>query len=203
MLFRSPNVWPDELPGLRATLEGYTARMRVLADALLAMFSCALGEDADFFAAACSGPSWSFQLNWYPNLGFTGEPQPGQFRIGPHTDFGTVTILDRQPGSGGLQVDVDGEGWVDAPHVPGALVVNTGDLLARWTGERWRSNRHRVLPPQASAPDESLMSLVYFFEADPEAMVEPMAPPRGRTSGLPSVRAGDFVRERYDAITLT
>ena len=198
-----PNVWPDELPGLRATLEGYTARMRVLADALLAMFSCALGEDADFFAAACSGPSWSFQLNWYPNLGFTGEPQPGQFRIGPHTDFGTVTILDRQPGSGGLQVDVDGEGWVDAPHVPGALVVNTGDLLARWTGERWRSNRHRVLPPQASAPDESLMSLVYFFEADPEAMVEPMAPPRGRTSGLPSVRAGDFVRERYDAITLT
>ena len=103
----------------------------------------------------------------------------------------------------GLQVDIDGEGWVDAPHVPGALVVNTGDLLARWTGERWRSNRHRVLPPQASAPDESLLSLVYFFEADPEAMVEPMAPPRGRTAGLPSVRAGDFVRERYDAITLS
>ena len=46
------------------------------------------------------------------------------------------------------------------------------------------------------------MSLVYFFEADPEAVVVPLEPPRGRRAGLPSVRAGDFVRERYDAITL-
>lgn len=198
-----PNTWPAQVPDLRPVLEDYLARMRTLADELLGVFSRAMGEQEDFLRGFTMAPSWSFQINWYPSLKVTGAPAPRQYRIGPHTDFGTLTILDRQPGDGGLQIDIDGEGWVDAPHVPGGLIVNTGDLTARWSGERWRSNRHRVLPPPASAPDEELMSLVYFFEADPEAMVVPLAPPRGRRDDLPSVRAGDFVRERYDAITLT
>lgn len=197
------NTWPGEVPQLRPVLEDYLRRMRELADALMGLFSRAMGEDEGFLGQFTVAPSWSFQINWYPSLRVTGPPAPNQYRIGPHTDFGTLTILDRQPGDGGLQIDIDGEGWVDAPHVPGGLIVNTGDLTARWTGERWRSNRHRVLPPPATAPDEELMSLVYFFEADPEAMVEPLAPPRGRRADLPSVRAGDFVRERYDAITLS
>ena len=163
------NSWPNQVPALRPLLEDYLARMRTLADALLEIFSLALGRDREFFARATQGPSWSFQLNWYPSVNQVGRPQQNQFRIGPHTDFGTLTILDRQPGDGGLQIDIEGEGWVDAPDVPGALIVNTGDLTARWSGERWRSNRHRVLPPPVSAPDEELLSLVYFFEADPEA----------------------------------
>lgn len=197
-----PNVWPDEQPSMRPVLEEYLTHMRTLADALLSLCSVALDLSPEFFAGFTSSPSWSFQLNWYPSIRVTGQPADGQFRIGPHTDFGTLTLLDRQMGSGGLQIDIDGEGWVDAPWIPGALIVNTGDLLARWTGERWRSNRHRVLPPPAGAPDEELMSLVYFFEADPEAVVAPLLPPIGRRDDLPTVRAGDFVRERYDAITV-
>ena len=197
------NTWPTETPAVRPVLDDYLTRMRELADALLALCAQALGQPEGFFADACVNPSWSFQYNWYPSMSFTGTPMEGQFRIGPHTDFGTLTLLDRQPGDGGLQIDIDGEGWVDAPYVPGALVVNTGDLLARWTGERWKSNRHRVLPPQSSSPDEELMSLVYFYEADPHVMVHPLAPPIGARGGLPAVRSGDFIRERYDAITLT
>ena len=198
-----PNAWPTQVPDLQPVLTDYLDRMRVLADELLALFSLAMGEDVGFLRRFTMAPSWSFQINWYPSIKVTGAPATNQFRIGPHTDFGTLTILDRQPGDGGLQIDIDGEGWVDAPHVPGGLIINTGDLIARWTGERWRSNRHRVLPPPASAPDEELMSLVYFFEADPEAMVVPLAPPRGRREDLAAVRAGDFVRARYDAITLS
>ncbi len=114
---------------------------------------------------------------------------PGQFRIGPHTDFGTVTVLDREPGAGGLQVDIDGVGWVDAPYDPEALTVNIGDLLAHWTGLRWRSGRHRVLPPQAGAPHEELVSLVFFFELDHDALVTPLAPPIGRRADLAAGRA--------------
>src|SRR5262249_61978823 len=105
-----------------------------------------------------------------PPMTLAGEPEAGQFRIGPHTDFGTITILDREPGRGGLQVWTPQDGWEDAPYEPGALTVNTGDLLARWSGGRWKSNRHRVLPPQAEAPDEGLVSLVYFYEVDLVAM---------------------------------
>jgi isopenicillin N synthase-like dioxygenase len=197
------NIWPSETPGLQSIIEEYLSQMRALADALLALCAKALGKDESFITAATTDPSWSFQLNWYPSRVYVGEPAPGQYRIGPHTDFGTLTLLDRQPGAGGLQVDIEGEGWVDAPHVEGALVVNTGDLLARWTGQRWYSNRHRVLPPPASAPNEELLSLVYFFEADPAFVVEPMQPPLGRNADLPPVRAGDFLRERYDAITMS
>ena len=63
-------------------------------------------------AALARHPTWTFNINRYPPLTEVGEPLPGQFRIGPHTDFGTVTVLDREPGAGGLQVDIDGlAGW--------------------------------------------------------------------------------------------
>ncbi len=78
-------------------------------------------------------------------------------------------------------------GWEDAPFVPGALTINTGDLLARWSGGRWKSNRHRVLPPQAAAPDEDLVSLVYFYEANHDTRVQPLAPPIG--AGGPTRRS--------------
>jgi len=80
------------------------------------------------------------------------------------------------------------------------LTVNIGDLLARWTGGRWRSTRHRVLPPQAEAPDEDLLSLIFFYEANHDAVVEslpaPIGPhqlpaghPRTSTSGRNSTRS--------------
>ena len=105
-------------------------------------------------------------INWYPPMTLAGAPADGQFRIGPHTDFGTFTVLDREPGKGGLQVWSPAGDWEDAPFDPDAFTINTGDLLARWSGDRWKSNRHRVLPPQAEAPDEDLVSLVFFYEAN-------------------------------------
>ena len=60
-------------------------------------------------------------INWYPPMDVAGAPEDGQFRIGPHTDFGTVTILDREPGKGGLQVWTESDGWEDAPFVAGRV----------------------------------------------------------------------------------
>ena len=76
--------------------------------------------------ALAGHPTWTFNINRYPPLTEVGEPAPGQFRIGPHTDFGTVTVLDREPGAGGLQVDTAGTGWADAPYDPAAFTVNIG-----------------------------------------------------------------------------
>jgi isopenicillin N synthase-like dioxygenase len=141
-------------------------------------------------------------INWYPPMAVAGPPEPGQFRIGPHTDFGTVTILDREPGRGGLQVWTEQDGWEDAPYQPGTFTINTGDLLARWSGARWKSNRHRVLPPQAEAPDEDLVSLVYFYEADHDAVIESLQPPIGKRGGYAPVVSGQFVKKLLDAITV-
>ncbi|WP_378732368.1 isopenicillin N synthase family dioxygenase [Nocardia brasiliensis] len=197
-----PNVWPDEVRELRELVTAYTAAVHTLSDELLALFAAALRLPANPFQDLASRPTWTCNINHYPPMTVVGTPEPGQFRIGPHTDFGTVTVLDREPGAGGLQVFTEEGGWADAPYDPAALTVNIGDLLAYWSGERWPSGRHRVLPPQAEAPEEDLVSLIYFYELDHDAVVTPLAPPIGRVTGRPPVVSAEFLRTRLDAITL-
>ncbi|WP_033319499.1 isopenicillin N synthase family dioxygenase [Streptomyces yerevanensis] len=197
----APNVWPKEAPGLRPLCEEYLARMAELENHLLALLGEALGLGPDFFTRHMSHPTYGFNINWYPGRDVMGEPEPDQFRIGPHTDFGTVTILDRQAGKGGLQVFTDDGGWEDAPYDPEAFTINIGDLMARWTGDRWRSGRHRVLPPPADAPAEELMSLVYFGECTPGTVVESVPAPVGRVAYEP-VDSHAYLREKLDSISV-
>ncbi|AVZ74636.1 oxidoreductase [Streptomyces lunaelactis] len=184
----APNTWPAEAPKLKALVETYLGHMRALCDRLLELLGVALGESRTFFTGHTGHPTWGFNINWYPGTGTVGPPQPGQFRIGPHTDFGTVTVLDRQAGKGGLQVFTEEGGWENAPYDPAAFTINIGDLMARWTGDRWRSGRHRVLPPPADVPAEELISLVYFYECDPGTEV------RG-------IDSHTYLRAQLDAIT--
>ncbi|RDH80122.1 isopenicillin N synthase family oxygenase [Mycolicibacterium moriokaense] len=198
----APNVWPAEVSTLQTLVTAYTAEMRRVSDELLALFAHALGLSENPFTELASRPTWTMNINHYPPVSVVGEPEPGQFRIGPHTDFGTVTILDREPGAGGLQVYSDADDWADAPYDPDALTVNIGDLLEYWSGRRWPSGRHRVLPPQPHAPEEDLVSLIYFYEANHDALVTPLAPPIGRVAGLAPVTSSEFIKERLDAITV-
>ena len=194
-----PNIWPAEVPALRPVVTDYVSRMHALSDELMSLCAVALGLPAGFFAPFLDHPTYGVNLNWYPPADPGQPPEPGQYRIGPHTDFGTVTVLDREPGRGGLQIyTLDGT-WIDAPYDPAALTVNIGDLLARWTGDRWRSTRHRVLPPQAEAPDEDLLSLIFFYEANHDAVVESLPAPIGRTS-FPPVIAHEYIGAKLDAI---
>ncbi|WP_029434119.1 isopenicillin N synthase family oxygenase [Blastococcus sp. URHD0036] len=196
------NTWPAEVPGLRAAGQAFGAAAGALADDLLEVFSSALGLPEEFFTSRCAAPPWSVNLNWYPPHSAVGTVSDDQFRIGPHSDFGTLTILDREPGTGGLQVCTAEGDWVDAPFVPGALTINTGDLLARWTGDRWRSTMHRVLPPPADVPTEELLSLVFFHEADPDVVVETLPTAAAGPTSYEPVTAGGFLRSRLESITV-
>lgn len=201
-----PNVWPRaEVPRLRRVVEDYLTAMRRVADELLRLLAAALDRPGDFFTRHTAHPTYTLNINWYPGTAVVGAPRPGQYRIGPHTDFGTVTLLDRQYGEGGLQVYVDpadgGSGWQDAPYDAEALTVNIGDLMARWTGDRWRSGRHRVLAPSPRAPHEELMSLVYFYECDPHTTVAPLPAPTGRVPHEP-VDSTEYLRAKLAAISV-
>ncbi|MET9489757.1 2-oxoglutarate and iron-dependent oxygenase domain-containing protein [Nocardia sp. NPDC006630] len=198
----APNVWPAEVPALRELVLDYTARVRALFLELLEMCAVALGLEADYFVSRAADAPDSLNINRYPPIGITGPAAEGQYRVGPHTDWGTLTILDRQVGYGGLQVQsLDGT-WADAPFVPGALTVNIADMLARWTGDRWRSTRHRVLPPSDSAPDEDLISLIAFFEIDMDLAITPLAPPIGGGVDYPVVTAHEYMNERVKAASV-
>ena len=197
-----PNSWPVSLPALEAAATGYADGCAALAADLLRVSALALDLDGDFFVSRCTGATWRVDLTWYPAWQVTGSVLPGQLRCGQHTDVGTLRLLDRQAGSGGLQVRTADGAWVDVPVVPGALTVSAGDLLARWTGDRWRSTPHRVLPPPVEIPTEELMSLVFFHEADPLTVVETLPTAAAGPSRYEPVTAGQFLRTRMDSITV-
>lgn len=194
---RGDNRWPTQPAEFRDVVTRYMAEVDRLHLDLLRVCAAAAGlDDVEFFASRSLRNDNTLNVNWYAPIRHLGQPAPGQYRIGPHTDFGSITVLHREPGTSALQVQLpDGE-WVDAPVVDGAFTVNAGDLLAHWSGGRWRSAIHRMLPPTADALDEALLSLVYFCDPDPDTVVVPLS-----GQGAP-ITAGDYLKAKIAAITM-
>jgi isopenicillin N synthase-like dioxygenase len=200
-LYYPENRWPAEVPELRAASERYTEHMVRVSLEVLEMLALILGIPEDFFVSRAKRATWTQNVNWYPPLTSVGAVQPGQMRVGPHFDFGSLSLLDRQFGVGGLEVWSKDEGWGIPPYDPTSLAVILGDLMNRWTDGRWRAMRHRVLPPDPEAPNEELFSLVFFFEADPDAVITPLEPPVGGGEGKEPVVVGESILRNLGVIT--
>ena len=117
------------LPELRVTWTAYYDAMRDLGDRLMSLFARGLGLPPGFFADQTGQAANALRAVNYPAR--DTAPLPGQLRAGAHTDYGTLTIL-RQDAAGGLEVLGPGGRWAGAEPVPGAFVINIGDLMARW-----------------------------------------------------------------------
>lgn len=150
-----PNLWPEALPELRSVVTEWHDTLTTVAHRLLRAWAEALGAPATFFDEHFGEPSTLIKIVRYPG---THDPEPQQ-GVGAHKDSGVLTLLWVEPGVGGLQVERDG-GWVDAPPVPGAFVVNIGELLEYATGGYLKATNHRVVSPQA--PNERI-SVPFFF----------------------------------------
>lgn len=194
----APNVWPAEQPELEGICEDYVREVRRLYADLLCICASALDLPARWFLERSGMSPHTFNINRYPPFSATGPALPGQYRVAPHTDWGVLTVLDRQPGDGGLQIQTSDGDWADAPYQREALTVNVGDLMARWTGDRWRSTRHRVLPPSEQSPDEDLVSLIVFLECDLDTVVEPLC----GSAGYEPVVSRHYLRNRALAATV-
>lgn len=124
---------------------------------------------------------------------------PGQLRAGAHTDYGTLTIL-RQDAVGGLEVLGPAGTWAAVEPVPGAFVVNIGDLMARWTNDRWRSTLHRVVdPPDPRAAAARRQSMPYFQNANWSAEIsclQTCLEPGGKPRHAP-VLAGPYLMGKF------
>jgi isopenicillin N synthase-like dioxygenase len=198
------NVYPDEVPSFRPAVDRFIRTTRGLVDELLDLMSLALGLPEHTMLDQCRNAMLSASLNWYlPRTALDGPVLPGQFRIGPHTDYGTLTVLDRQPGMGGLEVKV-GDEWVTAPWIDGALTVNTGLLMGRWSNDRWSPNVHRVLPPPDADPSEELISLVMFHDPDHDAVIAPLEGCYGpdHPRRYEPVVAGEHLARMMDALSV-
>jgi isopenicillin N synthase-like dioxygenase len=163
--------WPERPPELRAALERYYDAAAGLGERLRRLFALALGLEEDWFEDKFRDHSSSMRVINYPAPDV--EPEPGQLRAGAHTDYGCMTILRTEDAPGGLQVQTRTGEWLDVQAVPGSFVVNLGDMMARWTNDRWTATLHRVVVPP---PDRRALSrrqtLVFFHDPRPDAVIE-------------------------------
>jgi isopenicillin N synthase-like dioxygenase len=162
--------WPARPPELRARFEEYFAAVSGLGERLRRLFALALGLPEDWFEDAFRGHSSSMRVINYPAP--EGDVEPGQLRAGAHTDYGCMTILRTEDAPGGLQVQTRAGEWRDVHAVPGSFVVNLGDMMARWTNDRWPATLHRVSVPPADADGSRRQTIVFFHDPRADALIE-------------------------------
>lgn len=167
-LFFAENIWPSDQPDFRSVINDYFAHVRSLARRLTDLFAVALELPDGYFRTYTDYSTDTLRINHYQRGAAEGEPLPGQFGMGAHTDYGIVTVLytDLVPGLQILSVNGD---WVDVQPEPGCFLVNLGDLTAQWTNDRWRSTLHRVLPPE---PGVTRRSVAFFHDGNFNARIE-------------------------------
>ncbi|MDU9395914.1 2-oxoglutarate and iron-dependent oxygenase domain-containing protein [Pseudomonas sp. zfem003] len=188
---RGPNRHPD-LPGWAPLMEQHYADMQALAQTLLRAIALALGIERDFFDARFAEPISVFRMIHYPPRHTArSADQPG---AGAHTDYGCVTLL-YQDDAGGLQVrNVHGE-WIDAPPIPGSFVVNIGDMMARWSNDRYTSTPHRVISPLGV----HRYSMPFFAEPHPDTEISclPNCSSADNPPKYPPVTSAEYLLSRF------
>ncbi len=188
-----PNQWPSDLPGWQETMQDYYTACQQLGLRLMRAFALALELPEAYFDAYLREPMATLgPLHYPPQRGAITEAQIG---AGAHTDFGCLTLL-AQDASGGLQVrNVAGE-WLEAPPIPGTLVVNIGDMLARWTNDQFRSTVHRVINRSGA----ERYSLPFFYDPEfdtPLACLETCTRPDNPSRYSPTT-AGQYLLDRIN-----
>ncbi|MGA9279119.1 isopenicillin N synthase family dioxygenase [Ilumatobacter sp.] len=194
------NVWPDRPRGLRDTWLEYYSAMEAMAADLMRLFALGLGLDEHHFDATIDEHITNLTANYYSAI--DREPLPDQYRKGPHSDWGSLTILF-QDGVGGLEVvDRRTGGWIDVPVIAGTYVVNIGDLMARWTNDEWNSTKHRVRVPPAEMRSIERVSIPFFHHPNWSAVIEclPNCSSESNPPRHDPVTAGEYLRNKVEAV---
>ena len=204
--------FPSNRPSFERTLTEYYTAMESLAQTLFRGLALALNLDTDWFLQKdvfdLSSHQCALRILNYPSLEYNGGKTV--IRAGAHTDYGAMTLL--LSGGPGLQLRLsakDEEEWIDVPYLEGAFVVNLGDLMQRWTNDRWRSTLHRVVAVPDSAVSEEnrdglvrsgrRQSVAFFVNMNGEANVEPFESCFDENNPVryEAIRASDHLMQRH------
>ena len=189
---QGPNQWPGWVPDFRPRVEQFIKEVDALGRYIIQLIAMSLDLPAHALDHYFAHPTTFLRMLHYP-------PQPplenDQMGSAPHTDYGVITLL-AQDNSGGLQVRPRGGDWIDAPPMENTFVLNVGDMLSRWTNNRFVSTPHRVI--NRSGGDR--YSLPYFLDPGMDALITclPTCTDAEHPPQYQPVLFGDYLMERLN-----
>jgi isopenicillin N synthase-like dioxygenase len=187
-----PNQWPD-LPGWRATVQAYYDAIVEVGNHVLRGLALALELPESHFTSLFGRHIARARLLHYPPQ--SGPLTGDQFGAARHADYGCITILWQDP-LGGLEVQNRAGDWIAAPFLPGSFVVNLGDLMQRWTNDRFVSAKHRVI----NRSGRERYSIPVFYDPAFDTVIECLPTCQGpdNPARYPAITCGAWITGKYD-----
>ena len=191
---RGRNQWPEGHDGMRTAMVRYFKTMEGIGEGLLPVLARSLDMPDDHFAPFFANEAQiNLRFLHYPPQGTDDDEQFGQ---GPHTDNSFITFLAREEVPG-LAVRLPSGEWLAPPVIPGTFLVNLGNMMKRWSNDRFLSTPHGVL--NDSGADR--YSIAFFYSPNPDSVIEclPSCAGPGNPSRYPPAVYRDLVLEFYSA----
>ena len=160
---RGLNQWPADLPGFRETALAYMSAMESVGKRLVRVYAVALDLPADYLDPMFAVPNMIQRFTHYPPR---ESYEDNEFSIAPHTDSGFMTLL-APSALPGLSIRLPDETWLDVPADQDAFIVNGGDILRRWTNDRFLSTPHRAI----NGSGRSRYAIPFFFDTHPDTVI--------------------------------
>ncbi|MGD9751956.1 MAG: isopenicillin N synthase family dioxygenase [Acidimicrobiia bacterium] len=184
--YRAGNQWPP-LDGFQPTIGRYLDAMAAFTRSLLPLYARSLKLDADHFEPFFRAPSMTLRLSHYPVL----EHDADEWGLAPHTDSTFMTLLPANDVPG-LWIRPEGMDWIEPPALARSFLVNSGDILRRWTNDRFLSTAHRV----RNTAGTDRYAMPFFFGADDDALIEalPTCVSAERPARYEPITNGDYQR---------
>ncbi|KAH8724117.1 hypothetical protein GQ44DRAFT_740563 [Phaeosphaeriaceae sp. PMI808] len=207
----TPNMWPsgdEDATAFKKDMMEFFQTCTNLHMHVMRAIALGLGIDEKWFDGFTDAGDNTLRLLHYPGVSkkiFKRDDGQLQVRAGEHSDYGSITLLF-QDNRGGLQVRSPKGTFVDATPIPGTIVVNAGDLLARWSNDTIKSTKHRVVEPPPKPEDAEKdtypprYSIAYFCNPNYDRMIEAIPgtyESTGRKYG--DVTSGDYLIQRLTA----
>ncbi|KAL1966832.1 hypothetical protein VTN77DRAFT_3797 [Rasamsonia byssochlamydoides] len=204
-----PNRWPDHLDeegkDFKRVMQNFFHLGQDLHMKVMRAIALGMGLPETFFDEFTNSGDNTLRLLHYPPVSKdVFRKNPGQVRAGEHSDYGSITLLF-QDSRGGLQVRSPRGTFVDAVPIADTIVVNAGDLLARWSNDIIKSTRHRVVEPPVQEDNESSdmyparYSVAYFCNPNLDKFIEALPGTYGDGIGekkYEGIHSGEYLVQR-------
>ena len=195
----APNLIPTMPAGIDVTLVALYREYERLARDMLRLFGAALRLPAGYFDGVLERHFSIMSCHHYPVL--DEPPLPGQLRTGAHTDYGAMTLLAATDAQGGLEAQLADGSWAAVQPRAGEFVVNLGDMMARWTNDRWRSTLHRVVNPPVGLAHSRRLSIGMFVHPNYDQSIAcvPTCLAPGEAPRYQAITAGEHIKRKIEA----